>query len=526
MTLADLSSGTFTGADLRTRVNAALTDLRAARPTAYGADADGGDDTAAFQATIDASGRRALQVTGSHVIGDLALSTTSMDGHGVGQLTAASGAAYVLGLGRDSTNGWRHRTVRDIYIDGNAKASDGIDFNAGGTSDELAGRWTLDSVFVKSCAKGIRKRFGNIGNVFRSVSVKSCDFGYHSVAQASPAMHGGADLWDGGEISSCALAALYIDSPTTGTGGTTLRNLIIESNPGFGLFVKSWASSLVPLVLESVWFEGNATSGSVTIDGVSYTPQDIYIKDAALVIIRGSQIRKATFDNSRVLLDGCFFDDQTAITLANSPNVRIINANVDGLKSAVTVETLMRSARASGSFAAAHGAPARSHSIRSLSGSGVVASSRSFGTTATSGTTVPSNETLTSTQVEDGQFDPYAAEYSQGSGTSVFLAGGSITSGKWYAYSFDWKQVSGAPSSVSLINGVSLASAVPLLGLPAGQWGTFGGVARAASTGTIAIRVNSNTGAHVFRVRDYQLVQFDTEAEALAYYNSRAVVHA
>ncbi|TNC66855.1 hypothetical protein [Rubellimicrobium roseum] len=590
MTLANLPATTFTGAELGARVNAALTELRAGRrfasvaalladqtlsygqgsrmvqagdlvetegfryqvaaatatdhhvttaggvrlyvaagerPEAFGALANGAaDDTAAFNAARIALARHRILAPGSYRLNAFRLTTSGLDGQGSGVLTAAAGAERVLALGLDATHHWRHRAVRGVTIDGNTRLSDGIDFSNGGTNDEASGRWTVEASFLRNCRHGIRKRFGNIGNIFRSVSVRNCDFGYHAVGQTTPVMHGGCDLWHGGEIAGCSTAAIYINSPQVGTGGTEFDGLVVEDNPGMGVFVAAWASSYTPLVFRNFWGEKNATGGNVTIDGLSYAPRDFYLKDAAAVLIETSAIRKLTVDNSRVVLDACFFDDQTQIEVINGGVLQITRANVDGLRAAVVVDSLIRSARAAGSFAAAHRAPPRTHQTRSLPGSGVVRASRSFGGTTAIPADSPSTEPLQSTQVIDGAFDPQAAQFSQSANQQVFLNLGGVTDGRWYVYTWDWKQVSGAPSSITLVGGTTLSSGFAALSAPLGQWTTMGGVARAGATGSIAMRINSNSGAHVFRLRDAQLVQFDTEAEALSFYNSRALAMA
>jgi len=487
-------------------------------PEAFNAIADGtADDTVIFEAVRDAFGRRVIRADGTYAIGDVLLNTTSLTGNG--KLTAIAGASYVIRLGHDSTNGWRYCRVSDVYIDGNAKASDGISFGRSGTNDELAGRWIIDGAYIRNADKGIIKPFGNIGNIIRGTSVKACDFGYHATSQASPGMHAGLDLIQGGEWSGNSLAAFYINSSLIGTGGTELNGCVIETNAGFGIFVKEWASSVVPLILRNVWLEGNASAGLVTIDAVVYTPRDIYMKDTAAALIIGSQMREVEFDNARVVLDVCFFDDQTNFTISNGSYVRVTNAITDSLKGQdIVVESLLRANRVSGTLANSFRCLPRNAISAALPDTGAKLGSVSFAGRSTY--SIGGTSTLTSTQEIDGLLYDRCSEFTQPTAHTLSLGLGSITSGKWCAYTFDWKQISGAVADIDIASGTTLAKDFQLL-IKTGEWRTLGGVARAGSTGTIALTIKNTSGSNqVFRISAVQVVEFDTEEEAIHYFNS------
>lgn len=484
-------------------------------PEYYGATADGvTDDSSDFSSAISAQARGPIVVNGTYAASDVFLGNAGIEGKG--RINALAGASYVLGLGRDSSDGWRYRRIADVYINGSSKTSEGVRFTNNGSNNEIAGRWILDGVYIKDCTKGISKPYGNIGNIIRGCSLKNNDFGYHSKGQASPAMHGGADLIEGGEISGSALAGIYIDSSVTGTGGTTIKGTVIENNPGFGIFVKSWASSVVPLVLDSVWLENNGTAGSVTIDSTSYTPRYIYMKDTVYAIIRGSQIRSSEFINSNVLMDSCFFDAITSVTTSSNPTLRAINANIDGMKgqSAVLIESVSKSIRLAGSAAASWWAPNRSVKARGLGTAGIVASFSGRQTYSMSGTA-----TINSTQVNDGLLYPRCAEWTLPD-TNVALYGSySITSGKWYVYTIGVKAVSGSMPRIRFISGTNLAQDLQNSYTGTG-WRTLGGIAKANASGTVSLRFDNNTGASsTFRTAELQVVEFDTEAQALEFYN-------
>lgn len=84
--------------------------------------------------------------------------------------------------------------------------------------------------------------------------------------------HTGADRFYGGEWAGFRKAAFYIDGQQTqGNGGHIFDGVIIEGNPGFGLFVKDYNNAFNPMMLRNVWFEDNAV-GSISYN--SYTDPD------------------------------------------------------------------------------------------------------------------------------------------------------------------------------------------------------------------------------------------------------------
>jgi hypothetical protein len=155
--------------------------------------------------------------------------------------------------------------------------------------------------------------------------------------------HVGNDTFEHGEWSGHRKAAFYIDGQNApGCGGTILRDVIIENNTGFGIFIKDYNNAFTPVRLENVWFESNATDTAVDLgDGFGVrVSQDIYFENVDNAIISGSHIQKATFIDSPVELDNCFFDNAlTVLTVTNTDNknnVTITNAHLDGWGEALT----------------------------------------------------------------------------------------------------------------------------------------------------------------------------------------------
>jgi len=488
----------------------------------FGAVGDGvTNDTASFTAAnaavAYASGFTATN--GVYRIADVSLAKANL--YGPGAVKSVSGATALFSLASDPNTlgsaGWRYRRIVDMFIDGNGKTANGITF-----SSDLAGRWRIDNCFIRDCNKGFEKPTGNIANELFSTSFSSCNFGYWAKGSSSPTMHAGCDRILGGEFNSCSLAAIYIDSPIIGTGQTVIDKTVIENNPGFGVFVKNWATAITPLRLRDVWFEDNATSGSVTIDGVSYTPRDIYFENVEYGVIDGSPIFDVEFVNSQVTLENCFFDDVTSITNTNS-SVLIRQANTDGLsKQNVTVETLANAQRATSGFADMFRAVPR-ESIVYTPPTGTTLYAENFadaGTYTLGGTT-----SITSTAVADGTLFTNCAEFSIPNGNTNVVGSFALTSGKFVVYTMDIKQIGTTAITAQITGPSSVTSASAPAIFKQDKWTTIGGVApcNTTNTGFYWQLQNASGGALTFRLGPVQVIQFDSLSDALTYFNSRMV---
>jgi hypothetical protein len=118
-------------------------------------------------------------------------------------------------------------------------------------------------------------------------------------------MHAGNDTWRGGHFSGCDLAAVYINSPDTGSGQTIFDSTIIEGNAGFGVIVLNYNGGVNPLEFRNVWMEANHTAPTVTINAVVYTPLDWYIKNASQVKIYGSTLVSFYAESSDIIFEQC-----------------------------------------------------------------------------------------------------------------------------------------------------------------------------------------------------------------------------
>jgi len=264
------------------------------------------NDSAAFLAGVATleNGTRFVIPTGEYRLNVL-LNDYELQGQGSSTIlkpfNAVSEDGFALRLGRHSVpyGDWDFYKISDLTFDAVDTPGAGcVTMNDDGGIPELAGRWIFDNITFRGGVPGantygLQKQSGNIGNSLTNAHFSRLDFGYHATDSSGGIMHVGADRLERCQFQEMELAAFYLKDSTDGYGQTTLTDCLFESNPGFGVFVDGLGSIVnsPPFELRNVWFENNATSASVTIDSVAYTPRDIRLNNAKNVVIAGSYLK-------------------------------------------------------------------------------------------------------------------------------------------------------------------------------------------------------------------------------------------
>lgn len=510
------------GLTYRTYVNSATIGMINVMDKPFNAIGNGTvDDTDAIEDAISQSTLLTIIPQGNFAINAIQLTNQSLMGYGQTSILIANDVTEVLNLGWTSFgSSWTKRAISNLTIDGNSNSSNGLNyFNS--SSASISGRWVIEKVTIQNCINGINKPSGNIGNDYRDCNFVANNFGYYALGQTSPLMHAGADTFDDCQFSGNTLAAIYINSPQGGTGGTKItNNTIIESNPGFGIFVKNYNTSYTPLLLDGVWFESNATAGSVTINSVSYTPVDLYLENTALCILKNGIVPKIQLVNSRLYIDSCFVSGDVA-TLINIDSNSVCYADNLWLSGAKIIPIEIRSI-------AGIGGTAGNFALRCYTTPRLLKSHNQLpylqSTTFANADTYafPGTGTEQATTQADGLIFDSCAELTIPAGHSQSQGSIVITSGKWYVFTFDIKSVSGnlANFSIAVASAVVLAADFSPL-LKTGQWVTIASMSQASSSGNTALTMlNSDSNPQVIRFSAFQVAQFDTQQQAIDFYNS------
>jgi hypothetical protein len=99
--------------------------------------------------------------------------------------------------------------------------------------------------------------------------------------------------------------------------------------------------------------------------------------------------------------------------------------------------------------------------------------------------------------------------------------GGTMTTGKFYAWSVDIKPTTSNIPDISIANGTTLAVSLDL-NMIEDQWNHRAGVTEAQTTGTLGLQIVNNTGSvSTLRASAYQVVEFDKKRDAINYFNDR-----
>ena len=484
------------------------------------------DDTASFAAAVE----KGIRVSdGTTLLNAAYTGNGDIQGRGTSTvLRAAPGATSVLQLGSTTfAGGWAPRRVSNLRIQGSGKTSDGIRLSAA-TQPQLSGRWTIENVTISESIRGLVKLNGNIANRLRDFSLSGNDYGYYAEGSTSPLMHAGCDVLSSGEINSSAKAAVYIDSPQIGTGGTALRDMIIEFNPGFGVFVENWADSFTPLLFDNVWFEQNAKSAQVEIKGVSYAPKDLRLKNTALAVFQNGGVpMKTELINSRLIIKGSTFPDgsQMHYSVDATSVIRAEDVLMDGGVHPITVTSLVGARRTLGSFTQSHYAPPR---IPLSSGVALPAKLRSQSFATAGPFSFMGTLSVSGTSANDGQVFDKCCELVVPAGATLLHTGGTITGGKWYVSTLDarWASNSATGLTLGVQNQTLLAGGWDrLLGH---SWKTMAAIGRCADgvMGDVRLYIKNDTGSPAtLRFSAFQIAEFSTEQEAVDFYNSRVFMN-
>lgn len=252
----------------------------------FGAKGNGiADDTAAVHAARDSEfckdGGTIYFPKGVYIGAFEFISTNgevSILGDGMGSVLKSPGSGApkpVLTLGWHAPH-WRYPKVSNITIDGASKYTNGVEFDDN-VNPNLAGRWIFENVMFANCQNGIYKPMGNIGNSYINCTWRDNDFGYY--ATDDPAMHAGCERFIGGSIEGSEYAGICVVASGQ-YGQLIIDGIVIETNPGFGIFVKLTTTAQMTfgsVEVRNCWMEGNRTSvNPITIDNVTYQPGDIF----------------------------------------------------------------------------------------------------------------------------------------------------------------------------------------------------------------------------------------------------------
>lgn len=418
-----------------------------------------------------------------------------------------------------STPRWQFRHSGGFAVDGTGTTGAvGISFDP---SDQYSGRHNFSDLYIHNINKAIQKPSGNIGNTWRSIGVSTCDWGYYAISGSE--MHCGADTLYNIHFDGISTYAVYLNGTVDngGIGGWWLKDSIIEASGGGGIYLKSKSGDCPtsPCGVSNVWMEAIATSSAVQVDGVAQKPRVLKLVDTAIFFAEYSYLNNIELSNSNLVTYGCRFDNadgnQDIVVDAQSTIVaHDVYLNGSSGKDVIVESVASQSATIATTNLSLRGNLTRGRLFNTPTGNKLKAITFDSGSHNFSG-----SGTVNGSTVSDGLHAATCTEFSfPGSGLYEMVASRTtLTSGRWYVWGVNSRLQSGT-ADVSITLGITMGSVYT----KSGEWISTFGVGKASTNGIVGLYVSTGGGSGaVIRFSDFFIAEFTTQAQALAFANSR-----
>ena len=415
---------------------------------------------------------------------------------------------------------WNRYEIRNLTLKGTAKTGTGFTFDP---LDEISGRRNLSYVFFSELDIGINKPSGNIGNTYSNCNFDQCNYGFKAVQNTGNLMHSGCDTFRDAQFSNIKKWAIDITNLSDGGGQVSIQDSIIQFCQGGGIRIDYGNTIPVcPIEIRNVWFEGVATSATVNRDGVDEIPREIKIINTPMAVIDGCYLKNIELINSTVIARACRVDNAAefpSILVDNTSQLIAEDLYANGyVIDTVTVKSIATQKKATPNLLTMRGQPTKG--ITKKPYNSFSALGRTFsGTAGTTTFDIPGSLTVQASCVVDDGISGTCAELNLTSGITNVIGNHQLIAGKWAVWGISIKAVSGIAGTFKFKNEFDLGDLI----MSEGKWVHNFGVAKVGVTGYVSAWFEP-IQAGVIRFANYFVVQFDTEAEAIAFANSRMAV--
>ena len=431
--------------------------------------------------------------------------------------------------------GWVWRYIVDIAFDGLTADRSAVTCISYATTADTAdnarnGRYVFERLVFSNCNIGIRKPYGNIGNVYRSLSTQNVNYAVWATAKTTaPVMHEGNDTFTKCHFTKCYIACYRTDVTVYGSSlDTVFDQCIMEYNEGFAILQRGSSSNQINVGIIDVrggHYEGNATAATVMVDGVATPPFTFSFSFTRNVRLQGVLIGSMKLVQASVSASQCQFSDVQGSALTNwdFDQYSVINSTDDlsqygrPMKGLVVESVLAPHSTARDGFVT----PLRRFRNKISVGANI---GYAMAFDGAGGIPSASGSLYTSVQQQDSVLGTYSARWTIPASTVVVLtppASMIMPNGKYYVWTVHARWISGDGTlQVTQAGGAVLSDVLPRNDK---QWWTcFGGLGIYGTTGDnrVALRVNGGTTSTVIQTADFQIMTFDRLEEAVAYFNS------
>lgn len=434
---------------------------------------------------------------------------------------------------RIATGDWRWRFVRDFRYDGINRGAAAISyptFDDSPVDGRMVGRYEFARILFANCLAAIRKPQGNIGNVYKELTVMHSHYGIWSSAMNSdPSMHEGNDHYIRCHMGPGIDRACFRYDLSTRQGSSLdiiLDGCISEYVDGFGLLTTGGDPSGVAtgsISIRGGWFERVAGTGApVDIDGTMRTPYEISLTHVRNASASGVLLESIELIHASLKLTDCQLSDITGISR--------MRVSIDQNSVLTSERDNSQFGRPQNMLVTSIGSPHRTarggawmplRTARSQINFGSEAQNISFhGNMPIPSVSHPGS--IVSNPVEDGVLSKKSVEFTIPAGTSVSLTPPyMLTPGRYVVMSVHLRNMTGdVHAAVKQAGGIVLTNEFKA-DLFAG-WRCLSTLALVIPRGDnrVALTLSDATEISKVRVADWQIIQFNRLEDATAYHNS------
>jgi hypothetical protein len=494
------------------------------------------DNSVSQQAIVDAAGEDGLVEYGKGVFRGHFSTSASLKGRGPRETifqAVTAGTAIITLTGVTSANLWSYRSLTDFEVWGDINNdatpnSEGITFlDSAAPPDQINGRWVIEKVMFNRCTKGFAKTMGNIGNTFNNCNFHQCVSGYWAKdvdEGLEMIMQGSNDDFNKCHFQSNTNTGVYINSDSWISGQTSFNDCVFENELGMAVFIKAFKTSWTPLVFQNCWWEGNARTGSVTIDTIAYVPQDLFVAECPMAILKScnaAAITAATRGN--IVLEKCFLHELTEITKINQESsVIALNCYGGGTKATqLYTEGSTGFTRDTGAQADVLLTNPRTLISDTAAGSPNLILSQDFANAESYQWSGDSNPIGRS--APDGVLFDSCCEVTVATGNTDYITSGTMTAGNYIVWTIDVKNTTVETGTLAVRGGDVIAANGLELFLTRNEWTSLAGLAQVTTGagGIVKLQIVNETGVDVtYRLSAFQFVEFIDIQDAITFYRS------
>lgn len=468
------------------------------------------------QEAFDISESEEVVLKSKNYVAGMALNKANLIGRGYATKISVPANGFGVKCLQTVPN-WDKTQIKNLKIEGvELKNNIGVLFDP---DDAVAGRRNVSYVSLSNLDIAISKPTGNIGNTYSSLNIFNCNYGIKAKSVLLPQeMHCGNDTWKDFQIDNVHVWAFdYKD--VTGGGAIHIKDGVIEYCEGGGIRIE-YSDTMPPFLpprISNIWFENIATANKIIRDDIEETPRTIKLVNTAMCLIENCKLENIELVNSTAIASSCRIDSKN-IVLDETSNLIVENAFIHGsVDNRVTIKSIAKQSYPMlGGNLTLRGTdiigvqriPQGASSAIGITFAGNVGKKWSVGTPLVYAESV----------IDD--FGAQCAHLSLDKTKVNVLPFITTPANQWVVWGISVKQIGDVTGEFKFSYDYNLGDII----LKKNQWVHSFGIAKTPSS---AMRIGARftpTADMALRIKNYFVVSFEKEADALAFLNSRMAV--